>query len=174
MKKLFYVMLFLSSLVFGQNKLELKPSGFEPIVTEIEAKTAPELYKKTKEWIQTYYKDPKEVLKGDIENEMLRIEAYCSNCYQQKALGLTYNFGCMYSLEIEFKDGKYRYSYLVTRQLSEGKPVFYTWHDFFKKTGELKKPYQSSFDGMNSSANEIYSSLFNYISGKTEVVKKDW
>lgn len=173
MKKVLFALL-ISVLGFSQDKLILTQNGFEPVVTEIPSKSANELYLKTKEWIQKSYKSPNEVLKADLENNLVRIEGYCSDCYQQKALGITNVFGCLYTLEIEFKEGRYRYTYNVTKQYNQGKIVFYTWRDYFKKTGELKNAYKSSFDGMNASANLIYNSLLDYLTGKTDLKKNDW
>ncbi len=44
------------------------------IVTQVEGKTAPEIYKKVIDWIKITYKNPNEVILSTIENEYVRFE----------------------------------------------------------------------------------------------------
>ncbi|MES2813216.1 MAG: DUF4468 domain-containing protein [Bacteroidota bacterium] len=173
MKKIFFALLITCS-SYSQNKMQLNPKGFEPVVTEMEGQTSAQLFEKTKMWVQTYYKNPKEVSAAEIQNEMIRINGYSGNCYETKALGMTNVFGCTYSIEIEFKEGKYLYTMNINEMTSRGQRVLYTYKDFFKDSGEVRKVYAKSVETMNSTANNIYNSLFDYLSGKVQTAKKDW
>lgn len=173
MRKLFCLFVFISGFAFGQNKLELTPDGYESVVTEIQGKTASELYKETKNWVQTYYKNPKEVLKSDIENDVIRIDGFCSDCFVVKSI-IENVCDYEYSIEISFKDGKYKFDYIVGQLSGDGSNFFYTYKTFFKSDKSVRKAYQRSFETMNISANDTYVSLFEYLNGKTLEKKKDW
>jgi hypothetical protein len=113
MKKLFLLLVLVAISGFSQEKISISPTGVAPVVIEMEGKTAAELFKKTKEWINTYYKNPQEVLKAEIENEMIRIDGFAVGGYKTKGLGVITNYDYDYTLEIQFKDNKLRYNYLV-------------------------------------------------------------
>lgn len=159
---------------FAQEMPKITKEGFTPIVVNVEGKTSAEIYLKAKEWIQTYYKNPSEVLKADIPNEMIRIQGYAVDGYKMKNLGMVYGYDYEYTIEIEFKDGKYRYNYIVGQFWSLGKRVLYDYKTFFKSDNTIKKPYQLAYDSINETANSTSFSLFDYITGKTKNKKSDW
>lgn len=173
MKKVL-IALFISVLGFSQELPKITKTGFEPVITEVTGKNAADLFSKTKEWVLKYYKNPKEVLKAEIENNHIRIEGYCTNGYQTKALGITNYFDYTYSIEIDFKDGKYKYSFFVHRFISKGAYCYYSYLDFFKEDGSVRKAYQLAYDTLNKSANDIYLSHYDYLTGKTDLKKNDW
>lgn len=170
MKKLFYLLMLVYTFSFGQNKMELKPSGYDPIVTEVPGQNTNDIYKKTKDWVQTYYKNPKEVLKADIENEMIRIEGYAAGGFETGMSKMDYS----YTIEIEFKDGKYRFNYLVGQFWAGSQRALYSYKYFFKSDGTLRKTQTRCYDSMNVTVNDTYNSLYNYITGNTQTAKKDW
>lgn len=174
MKKVLWLLVFVYGVSFGQEKLILKPVGFDAIVTNVENKSAKEIYDKTKEWIQTYYKNPKEVLKADIPNELIRIDGFCTGGYQTKSLGIVYNMNYSYTIEIDIKEGKYKCNFIVRDLWADNQKCLYTYNSFYKSDGTERKVYALSIETMNKSANEIYLSLFNYITGKTQLKKSDW
>ena len=61
MKKII-VLFFVCVFGFAQEMPKITKEGFAPIVVNVEGKTAAEIYTKAKEWVQTYYKNPSEVL----------------------------------------------------------------------------------------------------------------
>lgn len=172
-RKLLYLFVLFTGSIFGQNNFELTPEGYNSIVTEIPGKSAAELYKKTKDWIQTFYKNPDVVLKGDIENDEIRIEAFCNDCFVVKNI---FEQSCdyQYTLLVSFKDGKYKFDYIVGQLSSDGTNFLYTYRTFFKSDKTVRKAYQRSFDTMNLSVVNTYSSLDEYLNGKTAEKKKDW
>lgn len=173
MKKIIVALLF-GFLGFAQEMPKITKDGFAPIIVEVEGKTSAEIYAKAKEWIQTYYKNPSEVLKADIPNEMIRINGYAVDGYKTKNLGMVYGYDFDYTIEIEFKDGKYKYTYIVGQFWSLGKHVLYSYRTFFKSDNSVKKAYQLSYDSINETANSTSFSLFDYITGKTKKEKSDW
>jgi hypothetical protein len=173
MKKII-IALFIGAFGYAQEMPKITKDGLTPIVVNVEGKTASEIYAKTKEWIQTYYKNPSEVLKADIPNEMIRIEGYAVDGYKTKNLGMVYGYDYDYTIEIDFKDGKYRYNYIVGQFWSLGKHVLYSYRYFIKDDGTIRKTQQLAYDTLNETINNTSFSLFNYITGKTQSQKKDW
>jgi len=173
MKKII-VMLFMCAFGFAQQMPKITKEGFTPIVVNVEGKTSAEIYTKAKEWVQTYYKNPSEVLKADISNDMIRIQGYAVDGYKMKNLGTVYGYDYDYTIEIEFKDGKYKYNYIVGQFWSLGKMMYYSYKSFFKDDNSVRKTYQLAYDSLNETANNSSNSLFDYISGKTQSQKKDW
>lgn len=174
MKKVLWLLVFVYGVSFGQETIVLKPTGFDAVVTNVENKSAKDIYAKTKEWIQTYYKNPKEVLKADVENDMIRIQGFASGGYKMKNLGMIFPYDFDYTIEISFKDGKYRYDFQVHQLWSDGKRCAYSYTDFFKKDGTPRTIYQLANETMTATVNENYKSLYDYITGKTQKQKSDW
>lgn len=158
---------------FAQEPLKLTAEGIPAQVVIIEGKTAADLYTKTKEWINKHYVNPKEVLKAEIENNMVRLSGYCQDCCEQKGLVKVY-FDFNYTIEIEFKDGKYRYSCSVTELSDDGKAVMLNPGHFFKKDGSPRGMYDRSIETIEASVNETYSSLYKYLTGVTQINNSEW
>lgn len=79
------------------------------IVTPVEGKTAPEIYKKVIEWIKVTYKNPDKVLLSTIENDYIRIEGASDSFYSiSSMLGRQY-LNTKYQIEISVKDGRYKF-----------------------------------------------------------------
>lgn len=70
------------------------------IVTQVEGKTAPEIYKKVIDWIKVTYKNPNEVILSTIENEYVRFEGITNDIDTSKY---------KYQIELSVKDGKYKF-----------------------------------------------------------------
>lgn len=70
------------------------------IVTQVEGKTAPEIYKKVIDWIKVTYKNPNEVILSTIENEYVRFEGITNEID---------TFKYKYQIELSVKEGKYKF-----------------------------------------------------------------
>jgi hypothetical protein len=111
MKQLFTLLalIFISSANAQENEFVLGPEKMtDYIVIPFEGKTQQELYKKSLQWIEFAYKNPKEVLKGNIENEYIRFQGSKKGLIVMNALGKHYYDG-RYTIEISFKDGKCKF-----------------------------------------------------------------
>lgn len=62
-----------------ESKFELTANGYESKVFELPNQSKEEIYKLTKKWIIKTYKNPKEVLTADIENENVKLNGFSSN-----------------------------------------------------------------------------------------------
>lgn len=183
MKKILLIILMSVNFIQAQEtKFELTPEKFTDfVVIPFEGKTQAELYKKSLEWLQFTYKNPKEVLKADIENEYIRFEGaqtnlYCINSYGKKC------YDVRYVIEISFKDGKVKFDvinsefFMPYSQYSTGGyyPLSFDNTSVIFKDGKLRKTmkYINDIPNYYNTLVEAYSSFV-----KSEVIptkKSDW
>ena len=122
------------------------------IVTPIEGKTAPEIYKKVIEWIKVTYKNPDKVILSTIENEYIRFEGFSETLNSYNAMGQHYE-PTKYEIEITVKDGKYKFDLVNMQSLTSRSSLSAGgWYDvkIFKTKmtkEELEKPYVFKKDG---------------------------
>jgi hypothetical protein len=174
MKKIFLsVLLLTAKLAFTQDlpKFELTKDGVQPIVVNIDSFSILTLYQKTLNWIQENYKNPKEVLKANIENETIRIEGYKKNAWFYKSLGMKQEYDMEYSFQIEFKEGRIRLTFIPGQFWGDGQKILYNYPTFFKNSGEIKVAYKDAKPSLEQSMNDLVFSLFTYIKGNK---KSDW
>lgn len=172
---LFCIMLFVGSFIYAGNppKLELTKDGFEPIIYTIEGKTAKELYHSVKEWVQLTYERPDYVVKADIPDKYIRLEGRTADTWCYKAMGINYCYHTSYTLELDFKDGKYKLSLKLDRFYTGSKRATFTYTNFFKKDGSVRSVYDEGYESLNSSMNNFVESLYNYTSGNI-TRDEDW
>ncbi len=179
MKNIFirlFTTLFLTT-IYAQDipKLKLTRIGVEPIVVNVDSLTAKNIYKNALNWVQETYKNPDEVLKANIENEKIRINGYSRDAWWYKSIGIILYYNIDYTIEISFKDGKYRFEYIVGQfYLKTGQRAQYGYSSFFKKSGEVRKVYISGVSSLEETMNDLSLSFYNYVTGKTKKSNDDW
>jgi hypothetical protein len=175
MKKLFLLAFVSVSIIgFSQDtaRFELTKDGVLPIVVKLDSLSAKFIYSKTLNWVQENYKNPKEVLKANIENETIRIDGFKKEACFFKSLGIKTIFDMDYSFQIDIKDNKVRLTFTPGQFWSENQKVFSVGYSyFFKNSGEIKGGYKDAKPSMEQSMNDLVSSLCNYIKGTK---KSDW
>ena len=130
MKKLQLLFLFLTGVINAQDTeftIDNTKGMTDFVVSNIEGKTAPEIYKKVIEWIKVTYKNPDKVILSTIENEYVRFEGSSSAVYPVNVplMGKSYQ-DSKYQIEISIKDGKYKFdligmeNYISPSQYSRG------------------------------------------------------
>jgi hypothetical protein len=178
MKKLQLLFLFLTGVMSAQETeftFDNTNGMTDFVVTNVEGKTAPEIYKKVIEWIKITYKNPDKVILSTIENEYVRFEGSSEVCYAMNVplMGKSY-YDTKYQIEISIKDGKYKFdligmeNYITPSQYSRGGWTTNTLFngsiekDFldkniYKKDGTLRNYYKYIndvpiyFNGLNKS-----------------------
>tara|TARA_B100001093_G_C26676047_1_gene948338 strand:- start:373 stop:912 length:540 start_codon:yes stop_codon:yes gene_type:complete len=167
----------ISGITFGQNipELKLTRDSVEPIIVKTDSLTKPEIYKKALNWVQETYKNPDKVLKANIENEKIRIDGFASNAWWYKSMGIKNSYNMEYSVEIAFKDGRYRFEYNIGQfYIDGGQKVLYGYKTFFKKNGEVRKSYKDAVPSLEQTMNDLSLSFYNYVTGKTTKKNDDW
>lgn len=172
--------LMLSSLINAQTeipKLKLSPSGTEPIVVDVEGQSSEQLYKSTLNWIQEVYENPDKVLKANIENQKVRLNGYSNHAFNYTSMGMTLNYDMEYTMEIEFKDNKYRLTFTIGQFWGSGDSggeVAWNYKAFYKKNGDARKAYNNAIPSLEETMNSLNQSLYDYVSGATHEAKSDW
>lgn len=147
--------------------VELTRNGYEPIVFKIENQNQLDIYNLTKKWIIKNYKNPKDVVTADIENENINISGYAENIVKWGLSGG--GFGLKYILQIEFKDNRYRVTILPE---IDSPALSYT--NFFKKDGEKRRGYKGGPESIDNYINSILENLNNYIKNKGKADDSKW
>jgi hypothetical protein len=189
MKKLLLslVLLLFTILSFGQEtEFKFTKEGFtDYVITKVDSsKTQSELYKRALDWVQVTYKNPKEVLLAQIENDYIRFEGVEKYKLCTKSLGATTCFDIRYQIEVSFKNGKYKFDvikveqYIKTSQYSAG-----GWYDFpinntssyYKDNGEIRQMWKLYPESLENVFNSLNLSLKNFMLNKDITSKtKDW
>ena len=147
------------------------------VVTKIENKSQAELYKKTLDWIGINYKNPKEVLKGQVENEYIRIEGIEVNLF---CLNPSLCQNMKYQIEISFKEAKYKIDIIALDQdMPElGWVHFNGLEDgsfYFNNKGEVKPKFKIFAEEIPKFFNKINKSISEYlVNGNLKNKKNDW
>lgn len=188
MKKIIYFLLTtisISNLSFSQEtEFKFKKEGFTDfVVTQCEGKTQAELYKKTLDWVSVTYKNPKEVIKAQIENDYIRIEGSSNSLICLNILGKKFN-NATYQIEISFKEGKYKFDVIEIRQYTE--PSQYgaggwsevglaTTEPYYNKKGEIRGIFKYFPELIPTYFNKLNLELKDYlISDNIPTKKSEW
>ncbi len=182
MKKNIYILLvtvLVTNLSFSQEtEFKFTKEGFtDYVVTNCEGKTQSDLYKKTLDWVSTTYKNPKEVIKAQIENDYIRIEGIKSNMLCVIS-GASSCFDVRYQIEISFKDGRYKFDVTKIEQYA---PPSRVWLDipingdfkgYFKESGEIKPMFKLLPDAFQSTFNGLNKDLESFLKSESIPSKK--
>lgn len=117
MKKLLFSVLAILSIAFANAQefevtpdgLKEKTSGKDFVVIEVQGKTASELYNNAIKYINIMYKNPKEVIKGDVKDEYIKWETFVSNIGTIKNGFINVPADALITVQLSFKDGKAKY-----------------------------------------------------------------
>jgi hypothetical protein len=155
-------------------KIKLTHKGVEPIVVVVDKLNSSDLYKKALNWVQETYKNPENVIKAKIENEKIRINGFKENAWYFYYLGSKWQHGMEYSVEISFKDGKYKFDYQIGTFYEGTKKLDYDYTKFYKKSGEIRNNFSNAPEGVEDAMNNLSLSFYNYITDKTKLTKDNW
>lgn len=143
MKKSILLFLLIPTLILSQESFNIKTHNvtngskfLQGKIKEIESVlfidkigSAESLYKNALSWINETYKNPSEVIKAETPFEYIRIEGSTYSLYGISSLGSLYLYDCRYSIEIRFKDNRFRFEvisfdyYMPTTRYSAGRLV---------------------------------------------------
>lgn len=139
-------------------------------VIPCEGKTKEEIYKKVNEWINKTYDSPKDVIKGQVENDYIRFQ------------GTTKTLLCpggkcndaRYQIELSVKDGKYKFEVISIEQYLEGygwQPAILGGTSGYYKNGKIKNMFKNYPTDIPKYFNTLNKSLEDFVMGRT---KDDW
>ncbi len=154
-------------------ELKLNGASFEPIVVKVEGKSASDLYNAAQIWVQKYYKNPGEVLKSDIPNKSIRIEGYNGAMCMMKSM-MRIIFGSTYTIELGFKDGRYRLIFYPGEISNSSSVKSYPLSMYLKKDGTIQPGYKFMFQTYEFNANKISADIYKYLTGEVQEQEDDW
>lgn len=190
MKKQFILYSFVCTvMLFGQNtQFEITDEGLTKyIVTEIPGVAKEVAYKKTLDWINKVFNTPNKVIKGNIENEYVRIEGITENAVRYPIIGGTIFRPIKFEIEVSFKNDKYKFEVKSLKEKNLEYPsvsiVPFKETDFSKTSnlkgynpvrksnGEFRNWYKYAYD-IPIYFNSLNISLKEYITEKNK--NDDW
>lgn len=184
MKKVI-IALFIGFIGFAQEtEFKFLKEGFtDYVVTEVPGKTQSELYKKAIDWVSVTYKNPKEVIKAQIENDYVRIEGSAGKLVCINSM-MNFCYDTRYQIEISLKDGKYKFDltkleyYIAPSQYGPGGWYDYQLTDmneYFKENGDPKGKFKKNIPEIVSHFNNLNKSLSDFLKSESIPSKKtDW
>jgi hypothetical protein len=183
MKKLLFILLSISLSVAAQETeftFNNERGMTDFVVTNVEGKTAPEIYKKAIEWIKITYKNPDKVILSTIENEYIRFEGSSDSFYSINLgfMGKSY-VQTKYQIEISIKDGRYKFDIIgMENYISPSQYTIGGWSDnalfnanvtkeylektIYKKDGTLRSTWKNIND-VPLYFNDLNKSLLDYV-----------
>tara|TARA_B100000963_G_C22467042_1_gene598357 strand:+ start:240 stop:815 length:576 start_codon:yes stop_codon:yes gene_type:complete len=180
----FSLLLVFSLSSFSQDKFVYDINGLSPdfLVVEMSNIEQNDLFTRTINWIKETYKNPDEVIKTTIENKKVRFEGFRDNLISINSLGLIYNYYGLYTIEISFKDNKYKFTPISVEyrvpasQYSSGGFIPVNFNDgsvYFNKKGKLRKMYASIPNSIESLFNDLNEDLKIYLTKENNGTNED-
>lgn len=159
-------------------------AGFSDfIVQQTPGKSSADLYKRTLDWAQYYFKSQPKVVKAKIENEYIRIEAYQMGLISFNVL-LKSPCDTYYQLEIWFKDGRYKmdvtelkYYIPATQNMPDRWDSFPAQNNgdlVYKKDGTPKTFYKYIPEGLTTYFNQLNRDLLRFIKDSNQSNQGSW
>ena len=170
MRKLFLILV--SGICYGQFSITPEKGLITSEVIQVEGFTQAELYTQALKWVQKNYSDPKNVIKGNIQNEFIRVSGFTDkafNFYDGEAVEFLPLF---YEIEISFKDGKYKMDLARLEYDPEingmGLKQVGTAAGDYYRNGEVIKNAKVRVNSLPAYFNSLNSSLYTFITTKTD------
>jgi hypothetical protein len=176
-----------TTITFSQNIFVYNQSGLKPnyVVENIDSLNQNELYNKTINWIKETYKNPDEVIKTTIENEKIRFEGFQPKMFTWSRMMAKYKVGLFYTIEISFKDGRYKLEPIEIKSEFQPKgcyepgPGRYITIDLsngsqlYKRNGKLKCSNNLP-ESFSDFLNSLNTNLQIYLSKQTLNKDEEW
>lgn len=158
----------------AQDKFTFNKEGLTDfIVVPQDGKTAAQLYADAMKWIKENYTNPDEVIKTTIENDMIRIQGYKDSFYCVSNFAARACSNAIYTIEIEFKDGKFRFNPIsleLTNSAGRSTLDLGNGSAYYDKSGKLRKNFEDFPGIVEGLFNGLASSLTDRMAGK----KSNW
>ncbi|MFN8154818.1 MAG: DUF4468 domain-containing protein [Bacteroidia bacterium] len=143
-------------------------------VTEITGTTAGVLYQRALEWANKYYKNPADVIR---ERDSIGGQIVCKARFKimnpADKKGVATDAGnVMYTLKIQFKDGRYRYE---LTEINWKQQSYYPCERWMDKTVQSYKPeFDYYLQQTDASIRETLKAMEKALSAAPAAKKEDW
>ena len=155
-------------------KFEITKQGIESIVVNVDSLSKSEMYNRIISWTNKSFKNPKEVIVGDVKDESIRINGFEKNSYEHKIFMAGNKWGDVkFTIFIEFKEGKYRLKIQITKLFDAAGNIFdFNPKSYYKGSGDVRKGRTLERESLNKFLNKYSTILYEEIIGKAEVKDK--
>ena len=79
-----------------------------------------------------------------------------------------------YTIEISFKDGKYKFEYIVGQFYADTQRFLGSYKTFYKSSGEIKSVYSDAVPSLEETMNNLSLSFYNYLTGIKSNKDEKW
>ncbi|MAY82619.1 MAG: hypothetical protein CMP59_00640 [Flavobacteriales bacterium] len=134
-------------------------------------------------WLKETYRNPDEVIKSSIDNEMIRFEGYQESFVCIESM-MTVCYNGSYTIRIDFKDGRFKFEpvrlifNIPPSQNSAARDTELSLSDgsyMYKNNGKLRSMYSRYPNDVPELFNELIRSLLSYIEkGNEQSSNDDW
>ena len=160
--KIALLMVFISASTFAQDtEFKFSKEGLTDFIVKSYDSPAKDMYRRTLAWLKLNIKSADDI-KTTVENEKVVFQGVKDNFLCSKAGGTTVCSNATYTIELTFKDGKYKMAVteIVLKDVN-GKivrPNLDDFSEYYDKDGNVKKylsdapnAYEGLFNGINKS-----------------------
>lgn len=186
MKKLLliFLALIITYPIFSQ-EFKFDQNGLTPNyqVVEIDSMSQKELFDKAINWIKENYVNPDEVIKTTIDDEKVRFTGAKENYLCSRILGIASCLDTRYTIELAFKDGKYKLEPMDLEAYNPGNqymsPGWYpvligsNAEQYYRKD-KIRKAFRDYPEEIESLFNDLNKSLKLYLTQEQSVKEEKW
>ena len=147
------------------------------IIVDVDSMNQSDLCSATVNWIKNYYKNPDEVLKSKIENKKIRFSGMRSSYLEFNFLGKVSYLDVFYTIEVEFKDGKYKFQPIYLEYQYDINKTSINLEDgslYYNNKNQLRKTFAGTPSGIQKLFNDINESIFKYFETEYLNPQEDW
>ena len=143
-------------------------------VKEVGNTTSMELYQRALSWASTFYKNPTDVIRerDSISGSILCKARFKISNPADKKTPVTDAGNVMYTLKLQFKDGRYRYELTEINWKQQSYFAAERWMD--KTSSSYQPNYDSYLQQTQTEANRVLSSLEKAMSTAPSAKTDDW
>ncbi|MGL2967342.1 DUF4468 domain-containing protein [Flavobacterium sp. XGLA_31] len=156
------LLVFITTATFAQDtEFKFSKDGLTDFIVTSFDSPAKTLYTNALAWVKENNKAP-DAVKMTVENEKITFQGIKDNFFCNKAGGTTVCSKAIYTIEMTFKDGKYKFDIteIVLKDINGkiSRPNMNDFSEYYDKDGNLKKymtdlpaTYETYFNGLNKS-----------------------
>ena len=155
-------LIFYFTLCSAQTKLEITPSGLQPLELKTPNRPIDQLIALSKSWVPSYNKKGYDI--SEVTQNSLTIEARLENAYYSYNVSVKYNHDIRYSLKVIFQENQtYTLTMAIKEIYADNVLMKTTLADFFTAEGKLKDDFKDAKPSLENTLNKIVRSYVQFI-----------
>jgi len=168
MKKIMLLLAVMVSFGIHAQKFRFKNDGTtEYMVHSADSISAAKFYARTLKWIDINYKNPQDAIKARTKNKMIKLDGVMPAAFTIMLDSVNSDYNATYSLELHFKNGKYRVKYLHHSLVVDGQRPLLKLTDIIQQKPEKDdKNWVNHRQQYESKVQKLLTSLHRYITRK--------